>query len=176
MWVNALENILPRGCPQHWLGRLIDLGHKVSPDPQLTIDAVRPEAPPTLFWEVLQKWERTWMWENIQWVEHDNWIAEAIEDGSCIAVTDGSYMKALHLQIHSAAFVLECSKGRGWLWGSFSEASQSACSYRGELVGLMAIYLILLAINEVNTNLTDSVHIFLDCLGALDKVKNLPPL
>jgi hypothetical protein len=40
----------------------------------------------------------------------------------------------------------------------------------------MAIHLILLAINEVNTDLTGSVHIYLDCLGALDKVQNLPPL
>jgi hypothetical protein len=63
------------------------------------------------------------MWENIQWVGHDNWIAEAIEDGSCIAVTDGLYMKTLYPQIHSTAFVLECSKGRGRLWGLFPEAS-----------------------------------------------------
>jgi hypothetical protein len=40
----------------------------------------------------------------------------------------------------------------------------------------MAIHLILLAINEVNTNLSGSIHIFLDCFGALDKVKYLPPL
>jgi hypothetical protein len=123
LWVNALESIAPRGCQQHRLGRLIDVGHTVLPDPWLTIDAVWPEAPPTLFLEVLQKWEHTWMWENIQWVGDDNWIAEAIEDSSCIAVTDGLYMKALYPRIHSAAFVLECSNGRGWLWGSFSEAN-----------------------------------------------------
>ncbi len=34
-----------------------------------------------------------------------------------------------------------------------------ACSYHGELVGLMAIHLILLAINEVNPGLTGLVHI-----------------
>jgi hypothetical protein len=39
------------------------------------------------------------MWENIQWVRDDNWIAEAIKDGSCIAVTDGLYMKALYRHI-----------------------------------------------------------------------------
>jgi hypothetical protein len=49
------------------------------------------------------------------------------------------------------------------------------CSYRGELVGLMAIHLILLAINEVNPGLTGLVHVYSNCLGALDKVKNLPP-
>ncbi len=100
---------------------------------------------------------------------------EAIRDGSCIAVTDGLYMRALYPQIHSASFILECSNGRGWLWGSFPEASQSACSYRGELVGLMVIHLILLVIDEINTNLTGLVHIYSDCLGALEKVKNSPP-
>ena len=50
-----------------------------------------------------------------------------------------------------------------------------ACSYRGEHIGLMAIHLILLAKNEVNPGLCGLVHIYSDCLGALDKVKNLPP-
>jgi hypothetical protein len=39
----------------------------------------------------------------------------------------------------------------------------------------MGIHLILLAINEVNTGLTGSVHIYSDCFGALDKVKKLSP-
>jgi hypothetical protein len=50
-----------------------------------------------------------------------------------------------------------------------------ASSYRGELIGLMAIHLILLATNEVYQGLKGFVLIFSDCLGALDKVKNLPP-
>ncbi len=61
------------------------------------------------------------------------------------------------------------------IWGSFPEQCRAACSYRGELVGLMAIHLILLAINEVNKDLSEHVVIYLDCLGALNKVKNLPP-
>jgi hypothetical protein len=39
----------------------------------------------------------------------------------------------------------------------------------------MAIHLILLAINEVNKNLLGHVVIYSNCLGALNKVKNLPP-
>jgi hypothetical protein len=39
----------------------------------------------------------------------------------------------------------------------------------------MAIHLILLAINKINPDLKGSVHIFSDCLGALNKVKDLPP-
>ena len=59
--------------------------------------------------------------------------------------------------------------------GFFQESSGCECSYRGELVGLMAIHLILLSVNEVNAGLTGGVDIYLDCLKALNKVKNLPP-
>ncbi len=124
---------------------------------------------------MLLKWEQTWMWNNIQWEGDDNWIADLIRQGTCMAVTDGLYMKTLYPDIHSAAFILECSNKSGRLWGSFPESSQCACSYRGELVGLMAIHLILLAVNKVNEGLTERVNIYSDCLGALNKVKNLPP-
>jgi len=65
------------------------------------------EGPPTLekpttFWEILRRWQRTWMWENLQWVGDDHWIAEAIEDSTLIAITDGSYMKDLYPNIHLA--------------------------------------------------------------------------
>ena len=134
-----------------------------------------PPPLPSDFWEVLDKWQRLWMWDNLTWVGDDGWLAAVIADGTCIAVTDGSYMKDLYPNVQLVAVVLECTRGRGRLWCSFSEASQVACSYRGELLGLMAIHLILLAINEVNPGLGGSVHIYLGCLGALDKVKNLPP-
>jgi hypothetical protein len=116
---------------------------------------------------VLLKWERT--------EGDDNWVAASIRQGTCIAVTDGSYMRTLYPDILAAAFVLECTRGSGRMWGSFPEPSRSACSYRGELVGLLAIHLILLATNEVNAGLKGRVQIYSDCLGALDKVKNLPP-
>jgi hypothetical protein len=51
------------------------------------------------------------MWDNIQWVGDDSWIAGSITVRSCIAVTDGSYMKALYPNVHSATFVLECMRG-----------------------------------------------------------------
>jgi hypothetical protein len=98
-----------------------------------------------------------------------------ITEGTCIAVTDGSYMQDLYETFNSAAVVIECTKGRGRLWCSFPEASRAAWSYRGELLELMAIHLILLAINEVNPGLMGLVHIYSDCLGALRKVQNLPP-
>lgn len=63
--------------------------------------------------------------------------------------------------------MLECSKGRGRIFGSFPEQSKRACAYRG-------IHLILLAINKVCPNLPGHVQIYSDCLGALKRVSTLP--
>jgi hypothetical protein len=135
--------------------------------PQIT----RPET----FMDVLREWGCTWMWEDMQLTGVDGWLEEAIRDNSLVAVTDGSYMQDKYPNMNSCAFILECTKGRGRLTGSFSEQTTAACSYHGELIGLLAIHLILLSVSRVAPELTGSVHIYLDCLGALDKVKNLPP-
>jgi hypothetical protein len=57
------------------------------------------------------------------------WLADAIADNSLVAVTNGSYMKEIYPHINSAAFIFECSKGRGHLWGSFVEHTPDAGSY-----------------------------------------------
>ena len=115
------------------------------------------------------------MWDNLQITGDIGWIAEAIADNTLLAITNGSYMKELYPHLNSAAFVLECAKGRGWLMGLFTEHTKDACSYRGELLGLMGIHVILLAVNECTPGITGSAQIYSDCLGALNKVKDLPP-
>jgi hypothetical protein len=59
--------------------------------------------------------------------------------------------------------------------GSFVKHIRDACSYCGELLGLMVIHLILLAVDKCNPDLPGFVHIFSGCLGALNKIENLPP-
>jgi hypothetical protein len=103
-----------------------------------------------------------------------SWLCESISDGSLVAVTDGSYIRELFPNLCLAAFVLECSKGQGRIVGTFLEASLVANAYRGELLGLMAIHLILLTINKLHSNLAGKVEIVLDCLGALKGIKYLP--
>ncbi len=84
-------------------------------------------------------------------------------------------MKDMYPQLNLVAFIFECTKGWGQLWGSFVENTLDAGSYQGELLGLMAIHLIIWAINKVTPGLRGLVHILLECLGALCKVENLPP-
>ncbi len=105
----------------------------------------------------------------VEWLEH------AISEGLLVAVTDGSYICELFPNLCSAAFILECSKGRGRVYGLFLESLLVANAYRGELLGLMAIHLILLSINTISPQLSGSIKVVSDCLGALKRVTYLPP-
>jgi hypothetical protein len=54
--------------------------------------------------------------------------------------------------------------------GAFTEASAAANAYCGELIRLMAIHLVLLAVNTVVPGLNGLVQIDSDCLGTLSLV------
>jgi hypothetical protein len=143
----------------------------------VVLHSPRPQAwmEPTAFWDMVESWGNTWLWDNLRITGDTLWIAEAIADNSLLTITDGSYMKELHPSLDSVAFLFKCTKGWGRLMGSFVKQTRDACSYRGELVGLMSIHLILLAVNKCDPDLPGSIQIFSDCLGALNKMET-PPL
>lgn len=114
------------------------------------------------------------MWNAIQLVGDMNWLAEAIEAGDCIAVTDGSFIREITTEVCSCAFFFENTDRTCKLVGAFPECSETANAYRGELLGLMAIHLILLAVNKVNPDLDGSVIIYSDCERAIGSVEELP--
>jgi hypothetical protein len=95
------------------------------------------------------------------------WLSLAIAGGALIALTDGSYIWEHHPDLCSAAFILECTHGGGQVVGAFSKASTEANAFCGELLGLMAVHLLLLAPNTVSPGLTILVQVYSDCLGAL---------
>jgi len=73
---------------------------------------IRP-IPPTDFLDVLRGWGQTWIWDDLKVTGGTDWITQAIADNILVAVTDGSYIKEHYSELCSAAFVLECTKGRG---------------------------------------------------------------
>jgi hypothetical protein len=85
--------------------------------------------PPLNFWSLIEESGKTWMWEKLTIIGEVLWLAEAITENTLVTVTDGSYMKEIYPHINLAAFVFECSKGRGRLWGSFMEHTPDAGSY-----------------------------------------------
>jgi hypothetical protein len=85
-------------------------------------------------------------------------------------------MPDINRQLYSTACFFECTQGGGKLVGSFAEALTAAKSYRGKLLGLMAIHLVLLGVENLSPELNGLVTIYSNCVGALSKVKHLPPL
>ena len=131
-------------------------------------------APLTLLGQLVH-WGNEWLWEDIEITGDGLWLRESILRGSCIAVADGSFMREAHPHLCSTAFTLECQEGKGQIRESFAEFSAVASAFRGELLGLMAIHLILRALQEVTGELTGKIRVYLDCKGALSKVRWLPP-
>jgi hypothetical protein len=131
---------------------------------------------PETIQEVLEEWGNGWMWKSLRMTGTDDWLVEAVRTGSLRAVTDGSYIKEMHPELCSAAFILECSVTGGRMIGSFPELSPDACAFQGEMLGLLAIHLLLLAIHKLHPDLGGQVALYSDCLGALGKVADLPQL
>ena len=106
------------------------------------------------FVEVLREWGCSWLWEHMSIEGGTSWVARAITDGLLVAITDGSFIKQIYPHLCLAAFILECSQGRGQIISLFKEASKAANAYRGELLGLMAIRLILVSVNQLHKSLS----------------------
>ena len=87
------------------------------------------------------------MWDSMVLIRDDDWIGNAIANRSCVAVTDGSYIRELYQNMCSVAFIIECTNGTGILIGSLPETTISANAYRSEILGLMAIHLIIRGVN-----------------------------
>jgi hypothetical protein len=159
---NAICSIQPTLEGDHWC--------------LLSTATITPQAAtPRTFVDILKSWGNTWLWEHMTVHGGFEWLEHAILEGLLVVVTDGSYKRELYPHLCSAAFVLECSSGRGRVYGSFLELLLVANAYRGELLGLMAIHLILLSVNTISPQLLGSVEVMSDCLGALKRVTYLPP-
>jgi hypothetical protein len=159
---NAICSVQPTLERDHW--RLLS-----------TATIALQAATPRTFVGILKSWGNTWLWEHMTVHGGFEWLEHEILEGLLVAVTDGSYIRKLYPHLYSAAFVLECSSGRGRVYRSFLESLFVANAYRGELLGLMAIHLILLSINTISPQLLGSVKVMSDCLGALKRVTYLPP-
>ena len=89
------------------------------------------------------------MWEHI--VEGDidvGWIRDALANGTFLAVTDRSYDRQVAPTVSRSGWIIVCTTCKRTLWGSFFEVSQSTGSYRGELLGLVAIHTFATAIAQ----------------------------
>ena len=78
---------------------------------------------------VLEEWGSIWMWSSLRRVGDGHWLEDAIEAGTCVAVTDDAYMCEVFPNVCIAAFILDCSEGRGRIVGSFLEHLSTPNAY-----------------------------------------------
>ncbi len=125
---------------------------------------------PDSFFEFLKRWRGEWMWANIVNEGHDlRWVVEALQNGTAIWVTDGSFIKEIAPNISGAGWIVYDTATELKMYGSFAEESPFAGSYRGELLGLLAIHTLCAAIEEFYKIIIASSKICCDNQGALLK-------
>jgi hypothetical protein len=89
------------------------------------------------------------MWDNIQEGEIIvTWISTALINGSFIRVTDGSYNREHARTVSGFGWVICCIKSRQLLRGSFFKISPKAGSYRGKLLGLVALHMLIITVAQ----------------------------
>jgi hypothetical protein len=113
------------GCDPEILGVPCSVRESTHSSVEITSTAAPPYSTdlPGCFLDVLREWGHTWMWDLLWLIGDDNWLLDTIREGTCIAVTDGLHICELYPNMCSCAFVLECTQGRGWIFGSFLEQS-----------------------------------------------------
>ena len=76
------------------------------------------------------------------------WLIDGMKNGTLIWVTDGSYDRKRATCISGAGWIIYCTVSGRLLRGEFNKFSREASSYRAELLGLCALYLLATALEE----------------------------
>jgi len=123
---------------------------------------------PADFWEFLYSWGGEWMWEGLDGDKTEmTWLTEGMKQGSLIWVTDGSYNRKMAADVSGVGWVVLCNKtGKRltcWCW----ERSDSADSYRAEMLGLCSLHLLARALSEYHKIASWTIKICCDNDGAL---------
>jgi hypothetical protein len=89
------------------------------------------------------------MWDNIQEGEINvTWISTVLTHSSSIGVTDGLYDREPARTVSGSGWVICCIKSRQLLRGSFFKILPKAGSYRGELLGLVALHTLIVVVAQ----------------------------
>jgi hypothetical protein len=135
-----------------------------------SLPLANPQDMKVAFWEFLRSLGGELMWQYVEDREVDiGWIHDALVIGTLIGVTDGSYNRIKASMVSRAGWVLTCMASQRILQGSFYEISPKAGSYRGELLGLVAIHTFILAIAKFYSFKVVSAKICFNNIVALNQ-------
>jgi hypothetical protein len=122
------------------------------------------------FWESLYRGGCNWMWDYVLDTATDLiWLPVTLEQGTAILATDGSYAHKKGPNVSGPGWVIACCRSGRMLKCSFFEFSSDASSYRGELLGLVAIHTLVLHACWFYQPSTISRKLFCDSESALYK-------
>jgi hypothetical protein len=108
------------------------------------------------------------MWEHVKDEDSNmSWAHDAMVNGTLIAVTDRSFDRERVKDVTGSGWILLCTASRRTLRGSFYEISPKAGSFRGELLGLVAIHTLALAVVQ---------FFHLDCVSGKNCCDNIAAL
>jgi hypothetical protein len=99
-------------------------------------------------------------------------LKDALKRVSAILVTDGSYSQTRGSHVSRAGWIVACRKSWELLKGSFFELSLDAGSYRGELLGLVALHTLVLQLCKYYHITSASRKIICDNKAALRKASH----
>ena len=102
---------------------------------------IRPET----FQEALTVMENQTLWDTLTHGDAGEWIGESLQNGNMTFACDGSYIEKPDPERCSAAFVLRCKLTGKTVKGTIVEKGRHASNYRGKLLGVMCVLLLLKA-------------------------------
>ena len=164
-WVRFADYDKPKGVPatvKMINEDLIKLFHTARLKPPEPGAASKPT-----FQEFLLSWGGEWMWEGLHLNQDPEWIVKCLRINRLVCVTDGSHCKSSAPDVCSAGWVMACRETGEFVAGTLVERSPWASSYRGELLGMLAIRLLLLAIEEYFDAVTEGNTSFCDNMGVI---------
>ena len=97
------------------------------------------------------------MWMHLDAPTGFTWLRDSLHDGTLACAANGSYNPAFP-ELSGAGFLLMCTCSGHYVSGNFFETSSAASSFHGELLGLLAIFLILLAVEEYYHQLSNCTN------------------
>jgi hypothetical protein len=104
------------------------------------------------FWDHLESWGGAWMWSDIprdqRTYTDTSWLGSGMSAGTLIWVIDGSYNSKQAKDLSGVGWIILCTHTKLPMTGTFWEHSQSASSYRAEMLGLCAMHTLAQAIQE----------------------------
>jgi hypothetical protein len=97
------------------------------------------------FWDNIGAYGNKSLWKNLRCDGDGSWINNGICTGSLVIIHDGLFMREISPYTLSAAVMIYCKTTKKVCKCTIAEQSQSAGSYRGEILGGVVTQLILCA-------------------------------